>query len=273
MAIRNSLNPMIEEVKKQYVKHRKMGKTRDEAIELIRVEYAYELQDADDRCAVLIGLSLALCKKKELIESIAMETLDEIRNVRRESVQDKENDIDYVEVERCLEDRNVYGNEAFYKRTSIYVPDWKNGDTFSHELTYPESESLGVRGWFILLYKVGEYVDKFEVHHQLVYVSLCPPDKVPSCNKDFEKLSFLRMMCMGDKAEYLAQITIKSKKAEESYGLSKVGRFPNVLLPGDYVEENPLTAMPLFGRVRRDDLWPGYEDQICRLYKKYGKMD
>lgn len=273
MLIQNSLNLIIESVQKQYVKHRKIGRTRAEAIELIRAEYAQELQDADDRLAVLIGLSLSLCKKKELLESIAAETLNEIQRVNRESANDRVNDTDFVEIERCLGDKTMYGKEALYKRTSIYVPDWKNGDTFSHVLTYPTSETLGIRDWLILLYKVGEYVDEFEVHHQLVYVSLCPPDKVPSCNKDFEKLDFLRVMCMGDKAEYLAQITIKNKKAEEAYGLSKIGCFPNVLLPDDHVEEDPLTAMPLFGRVRRDDLWPGYEDQICRLYKKYGQKN
>ena len=271
MAIWNNFNVIIEDILKKYVKHRKMGRSRAEAIELIRDEYSYELQDADDRVAVLIGLSLSLCKKKELLESIGTETLKEIEHISFGDEQDKKYETYLLEVERCLKDKAVYGKEAVYKRASIYVPDWKIGDTFSHELTYPTAEKLGIKGWFILLYKVGEYIDEFEMHHQLVYVSLCPPGMLPSCEEDMQKLGFLRMMCKGDQAEYLAQIILKSKKAEEAYGLSKVGYFPDILLPDDrVVEENPLTAMPLFGQVRRDDLWPGYEDQICRLYKTNG---
>ena len=206
-----------------------------------------------------------------MLESIGTETLNEIRRVNRGDEQDKKNETYLLAVERCLKDNTVYGKEALYKRASTYVPDWKVGDTFSHVLTYPTAEALGIKGWIILLYKVGEYVDELEVHRQLMYVSLCPPEKLPSCKEDLEKLGFLRMMCKGDKAEYLAQITLKSKKAEGAYGLSKVGCFPDILLPDDRVdEENPLTAMPLFGQARRDDLWTGYEDQICRLYKKNG---
>ena len=270
MKTQDSFYLIIKDIEKQYIKYRKLGRTRAEAIELIRQEYARELQDADDRLAVLIGLSLALCKKKELIESIAAETLNEIQRVRQERIQDEVNDTYLVKVKQCLKDKNVYGKEALYKRASVYVPDWKIGDTFLHVLTYPTSEKLGIKGWLILLCKVGECVDEFEVHRQLMCVSLCPPERVPSSKEEFQKLGFLRMMCMGDKAEYLAQITLKSKKAEEAYGLTKIGCFPDIVLPDDHVEGNPLTVMPLFGQVRRNDLWPGYEDQICRLYRKYG---
>lgn len=260
--------PMIKDVEEMYVKYRKKGCTRSEAIELIRHQYACELEDDDDRVVILIGISLALCKKKELLETIATETLQEITRVNCEKAVEEEKKF-FTKVERRLKDKNVYGNEATYKRKTIYVPDWKCGDVFSHILTYPSSEKLGIKGWVILLYKAGEYVDKFEDHHQLVYVWLCPPDKVPVCKEDFEKLDFLPMMYMGDWTEYLAQIEIKSKKAEETFGLTKIGCFPNLLLPGDPAKENPLTAMPLFGKLRRTDFWPAYENQICILYRAY----
>lgn len=271
MMIQYEGNPLIEDIKEEYVKHRKMGRTRAEAIEIIRDEYAEELEDIDDRPAILAGLCLGLCKKKELFEAIAAETLDEIQRVNRENAKEMINDISLKKVERCLRNKAMYGKEAIYRRPSIYVPDWNIGDTFSHVLTYPTSEKLGIKGWNILLYKVDEYVDRFEEHRQLMYVSLCPPDQIPTCGKDLEKLGFLRMMCRGDKAEYLAQITIKSKKAEKAYELTKVGCFPDVLFPDDRVEENPLTTMPLFGHLRRDDLWPAYEDQICRIYRRNGR--
>lgn len=272
MTIKKSLNPVIENIKKQYKNHRKMGRTREDAIMLIRNEYVQELNDEDDRLAVLIGLSLALCKKKELFESIAIETLDEVKRIYYDSTRRMDDNVDYAEIIHLLENKEMYGTEASYRKTSIYVPDWKVGDTFSHVLTYPLSKALGITGWIILLYKVGEYVDEFNVHHQLVLVSLCSPDKVPGCDKDFEKLEFLPMMYMGDKVEYLAQITVKSKKEEASCEITKVGCFPDVLLPYSYVKENPLTAMPLFIKKKGGEKWPGYEDQICRIYKKWSRM-
>lgn len=269
MEMKNGLNLIIGDVQKQYVRHRKKGRTREEAIERIRAEYEQELCDEDDKLAVLIGLSLALCKKKELFASIAEETLDELQRIYCSNINETLSKKEYAKIKQHLEDKAMYGEEAFYKKASIYVPDWKVGDTFSHVLTYPTAKTLGIEGWIILFVKVGEYTDEFDVHHQLVCISLCPPDKVPVSSKELEKLGFLPVMnTVG--MEYLAQITIKSKKAERDYELSKIGCFPDVMIPSSCLDENPLTAMPLFGKMKRDETWLGYEDQICRFYRRYG---
>ena len=261
-------NPLVKELETEYIKHRKMGSSRSEAIELLRNKYAEELEDMDERVIVLIGLSLALCKKNELFELIAEETIKEIRCAK--NLGFLEEDI-CSELEQYLKDKTLYGEEAVYKRTTRYVPTWAIGDVFSHILTFPGAEELGINGWVILLYKFGEYEDEFGGINQLVYVSLCPPDKVPSSYEDFKELFFLPMMYLGDKTEYLAQMTIKTKKAEEALGLSKVGCFPHIPLPGNPDEESSLTAMPLFGKMKKNDIWPAYEDQICRLYRNFSK--
>ena len=196
---------------------------------------------------------------------IAEETLGEIR--RRDC--ENPDGTDYSKIQKYLEDKEMYGEEAFYKKTSVYIPEWKIGDVFSHVLTYPRSKLLGIEGWLILFVKVGEYTDEFSVHHQLVCVSLCPPEQVPSSSNDLEKLGFLPVMNTIN-AEYLAEITIKSKKAEKNYQLSKVGYFPDVLIPRSCLEENPLTAMPLIGKMEKGQDWLVYEEQICRFYKWYG---
>ena len=186
MAIQNSFYLIVKDVEKLYISFRKAGKNRKEALDVIRDDYAQELQDADDRLSVLIGLSLALCKKKELIEPIATETLDEIADVISKCKLDKK-DLKYLlNIEQCLKNEEVYGNEALYKPKSLYVPDWKVGDTFSHTLTCPLSEELGIKGWFILLCKVGEHVDEFGDHRQLMCASLCSPEKVPTCKEEFQ---------------------------------------------------------------------------------------
>ncbi|MBQ8812970.1 MAG: hypothetical protein IJZ85_00525 [Lachnospiraceae bacterium] len=270
MAIQNGFYLIIKDVEKLYVNFRRSGKSRDDALKVIRDDYVQELQDADDRLPVLIGLSLALCKKKELIEPIATETLNEITCVIRECELNKK-DLEYLlNIEQSLKDKKVYGQEALYKQKSVYVPDWKIGDTFSHILTCPLSENLGIKGWLILLCKVGEFIDEFGVHRQLMCASLCPPEKVPACKEDFQELGFLRMMRMGDKTEYIAQMTLKSKRAEKACGLTKIGCFPDISFPDDCVVLDLLTAMPLFGMVRRGESWPGYEVQVCVLYKTNG---
>ena len=260
---------IIHEIQHRYVNYRKTGKTRSEAIQIIRENYSQELLDEDDKIAVLIGLSLSLCKKRELIDSIATETLSYIQHTVQKQTLDNAISTYLAEVVSYLQDETLYGKEARYKKTLPYVPDWKIGDTFSHILTYPASEALGIKGWIVLFHKVGEHIDEFGIYHQLVYVSVCSPDKIPTCSKELQQLGFLCMMQMGENSEYLAQITIKSKKDEVAYDLVRIGNYPGVTMPDIHGNENPLVAMPLFGRLKKNDYWPAYEDQICRLFRKY----
>lgn len=265
MKVGNKLNPIIREVQKQYVRYRKKGLSREAAIEEIRAEYSQEMCDEDDKPAVLIGVLLALCKKKELFFEFAEETLEEIQRRYGEN----KDGTDYSKIQKYLEDEEMYGEEAFYKKTSVYAPEWKIGDVFSHVLTYPMAKMLGIEGWLILLVKVGEYTDEFDAQNQLVCISLCPPEKIPTSSKDLGELGYIPVMNTINE-EYLAQITIKSKKAEKDYQLSKIGYFPDVLVPQSCLEENPFTAMPLIGKREKGQEWLVYEEQICRFYKWYG---
>ena len=128
-------NPLIVDIREEYINYRKSGKGRAEVLELIRNEYSGELQDDDDRLAVLIGLSLGLCNKNELIEDIAVETLNEIARAKCENEEIATNKkilADLAKVETCLKDKSVYGDEAKYRKVRKYVPDWQVGDVFSH---------------------------------------------------------------------------------------------------------------------------------------------
>ena len=264
-------HPLVYDIQEQYVNYRKNGMSRSEAVDKIRQENADELQDFDERYLALIGLSLALCKKNELIESIATETLEEIRRVSVDDELQATFHTFFSEVERYLKDESVYGEEAPYKRVTKYVPDWKVGDVFVHKLSCNEAEPIGINGWFVVFYKVGEYRDENEDTRQLMCVSICPPDKLPTCESDFQKLGFLPMMeC--DKKEYLAQLKIKSKKAENNYELTKIGNFENIILPESLHEENPLVCMPLFEfRSKWTGPCPAYENALCRIYKSHGQ--
>ena len=105
-----------------------------------------------------------------------------------------------------------------------------------------------------------------------MYVTLCPPNKVPTNSEELQQLGILPMMRMGSRTEYLVQLSIKSKRTENLYNLSWIGCFENVSLPFDISKENPLTTMPLFYVRRANTQCPGYEDQICILYKHFGLL-
>lgn len=274
MRHKNINNPIINDVQKQYVKYRKSGKNRTVAIQEVRNDFASELQDEDDRLAVLLGLFFALCNKCELLESIATETLNEIKRKMPNDTFHLETYTFLMNEVQDAKDKKMYGEEATYKRTASYRPNWNIGDVFFHTMNFPTAEALGIKGWLIILYKVGEYMDEFGFIHHLMLVSLAPPHQPPTCYNDLLNLGFLPMMRLGQKFEYLAQITIKSRRQEKGYELTPIGCFPrsNTPFPCCYEEENPLTAMPLFGRIKPEDAFPGFEDQVCRLYKRHRKL-
>lgn len=271
MKEQNCFSPLIDDIQAQYKRYRTSGKNRAESVAIIESSYATELQDDDDHVAVRIGIALSLSKKKELTNEITAKTLVAIHQARESTVLDAIRSQYLSKIEQLLGDTSLQGKEAVYRQRTPYVPDWKIGDLFSHTLIYPKAKLLGIEGWTILFYKIGECVDELQHCRQLVYVSLCPPGKEPVTSSQLQALGFLRMMNHDDKWDYMAQIVIKSKKDETSYDLTRIGNFQNIILPSDRTDENPLCAMPLFGCLRKGDPWPDYEDQICRMFRKYGR--
>lgn len=259
-------SPIILDVEERYMEYRKSGKNRDEAIAAIEAEESEAIMDSEDHVAIALGLAFALCKKKELTEVVYFKAIDAIIKFKNvlEANDHRRSFLDAAE--RYLRNPVLYGLEATYRRRTPYTPDWKTGDVFSHVLTHPRSKSLGIENWTILFYKVGEYMHgRYPI--QLMYVCLCPPGKLPSTSQELQELGFLRMMNHNDKWDYLAQILIKSAKDEQSYQLKRIGNFPGVVPPADRTEENPETAMPLFGIMEQGNTRPDYEDQICRIYR------
>ena len=265
----NSIALIVNEVQKEYTNLRASGKDRATAISMLKDSYNKEMQDEEDYAAIIIGLFLALCKKKELTKEIAEAARTVVFDVRCRQNMIGPMARHFIKVESLLNDETLLGDEATYKRRVPYVPDWKIGDTFSHTIMCDHAKKLGIDGWQVLFYKVGEFVDEFCRHRQLMYVLLCPPGTEPIDNEQFENLECLRMMNHGEKWDYLTQITIKNKKDELLYGLQKIGNFSSISPPSDRTEEDPLTAMPMFGYLKKTDTYPFYEEQICRIYRMY----
>lgn len=271
MQTNNEMLLIAHEIMEQYVNYRTKGTSRAEAIRIIRKQYSDELLDEDDRLAVMIGIGIALCSRKELTAEIAQATLRLIDKAVFNPDLDADKKQYYYDARKMLSEKSNQGNEVVYNRKAVYNPNWEVGDLFCHKMNYPQSVSLGIYGWSILFYKVGEYIDDKGRCHHLMHISLCPPGKEPSTQTQLAELGFLRVMQHDDKWDYLVQITIKSKSDEKKYGLIKLCNFKGITLPLDSTQENPLVAMPMHGCLNKGDMYPGFEDQICRLYKRFGK--
>lgn len=263
-------DPYAYNIRLSYQAYRTNGESRSSAIDRIREEYSGELQDSDDRVAVLMAIAQALCRKKELTSELAEETLSAIGEYRACQKMDTYTKKYLARIEAKLTDLAMIGPEAHYPKRRQYIPDWQTGDLFSHTLTHPQSEKLGIHGWIILFYKVGEFSDRKGKLRQLMFITLCPPGKEPTTDRELEQLGFLRMMPAGCGYDYFVQIVPKSKKDEQGYGLTRIGNFMNVTAPTDWAKENPLVSMPMFAYLRKDDLYPSYENHICLLYKQLG---
>ena len=110
----DSIRLTMREIQQEYRAYRAMGENRDDAVRHLLRDYEMELEDDDERIAVLIGISLALCKKNEMISSIAKKTLEEMDHIRRQYSLSKA-DLKYLEkIETMLKSETVYGSEAVY---------------------------------------------------------------------------------------------------------------------------------------------------------------
>lgn len=265
------IKPAIDEIFNEYKALRLSGQSRDSAVDELKRMYSDALADDEDRGVILCTIALALCKKKELTESISCEAIRELKSYLANPELDSARAKCFQRLTQTLQDPSMYGNEAVYRPRKRYTPDWQVGDLFSHTITCPLSEKRGIYGWSALFYKVAEFHDPYGECRHLFYISLCPPGCEPINGEQLNAIGFLPMMPHDNGWDYLGQITVKSKKAEQGYNFTKIANFTDIVPPPDRTTENPLVSMPIFGRLRKDECYPGYEDQICSLYRDYGK--
>ena len=260
---------IIYEVRDEYVWYRRKGMSRTEAIQEVKEYYAGELEDEETAVFIHIGIAFALCKKKELTREAltdaiaAMDTLGEMCNNRSANLK---------KLRQQICDEQMLGDEARYpKKRKPYIPDWKIGDVFAHEITIPTAEKLGILGWYVLIWKVGEFEGYREERMQLVYMTVCPPDKLPKNADELFSLGFLRMI-PGHGIDFRAHIQVKNKKDEEAFDLTKIGNFPSIKEPPAQPELTNLNyTTPLFNfKTKFDYGRPEYEATACMQYRQYG---
>lgn len=262
-----NIDPLVAEVCDDLYWLRRKQPGRAPAIEEIRNRYATELDDVEDRCFVLVGIALGLCKDCELTKEAADDALSALPILAESRCEHKKA---LSELEKLLLTPECYGPEKSHIRR-IYDPGWKTGDTFCHLMASDCAERVGFKGKYILLRKCGEYDDHRGYHVQLVYVTVCSEAELPANAGDIEKLGWIQMMPGGGLSgspDYLAQICIKSRTQERSLAMTYLGNFPILSAPDDHVPRDVRIAMPFHG-IAIDGVID-YERTVCMRYKAFG---
>lgn len=264
---------LIDDIKYNYRHYRFFGNSREQAINMIKEAFCEELCDTDESPYVQIALALVLSKKNELtleVKNDALEAIAELR-VQEDYVNDKRFQRGCDELKEYLSDERI-GPEAEFRAVKRYKPEWKIGDTFIHAITSPEAEQKGFSGCYIVLCKVGEYLSIDQKHMQIVYSAICSKEAIPTTEEELNALGWVRMLCEGNKNRwsYIGQLDLKSKKDEERWNLQKIGCFPNIKRPSDEVAIRPLVSMPITGFFHKEEEYPHFENNICRLAKENG---
>lgn len=268
MATISEYSYLIDEIVDYYSALRMQSISREEALKMIFREYNSEYNDEDEKPYLNIAIAIALSKKNEMTPQIRIEALQAAnqlgkRNMAGFSQAKKDKLI------QALSEEHI-GSEAEYRRKKLYDPKWETGDTFIHAFTQPKAIEMGLSCHYIVLRKVGEYLDQTFHHVQLVYVTICSEDSIPKTGKELQSLGFLRMFAHDNGWDYLAQLYFKGKKDEESWQLQRIGCFPDAGSPSDAIDKNPLVSMPLFGTLHRNSNELHYERLVCSLMKRHG---
>ena len=217
MRIPLQISSLVEDVIDQYVIYRKNGDSRDIAISKIKDLFQEELADTDNAALVYIGLVLTLCKKKELTKEIAAEATISIQNAIKLFEENRKISSYMRFVLTMLNKPEVYGIEARYSTRHTYIPDWQIGDLFIHPLVSPQAKKVGILGDLVLMYKVGEYWNNPMRLYQLMWVSVCKQDRIPTTQEQLEEVHWLRMLPEEKGWSYSAQIFIKNKQDEDFF--------------------------------------------------------
>ena len=239
--------PMISDIKDSYRRAREKGCSRELAIEQVREEYFQELSDSDDSPQVWIGLAEVTGRRKELTNTLLSKA--ELAFSALETAYPEAKSV-LLAKRKSVCDPAKLGPEAKYRKKRTYRPDWKIGDTFSYRIQSEKLKNAGLDGWYIIARKVNDIVLADDCCIQVMYYSLCPPDKIPSTAEELEHLGYVPLRKLQDGSYYyLGKVWVNSKSDEQKTYFQKIGSFPQVSPPAN-------ESVSVEGRHFREDQFP-----------------
>ncbi len=263
--------PLINDIISAYESFRRNGQSREEAVKMVLVEFAGEDPDTEDDVLTWIGLAMAMAKNKELTEEVLNRS-----NVRFDnaiSIFPNVKAILEFEKQR-LQDPLCSGPEKHYRRINCFKPDWKVGDTFIQQMNGKVPRRFGMEKWFSIIRKIDEFQDHDGYWVQLVYLTVCEPDKIPCTVEDINVLGYIPIYPWQRKGkwEFQAGIRVRSRRELSGFEFSSIGNYADALPPAQEYLPSHDTYHQFFPKHRTEEFPESIALTTCPNYKKLGRF-
>lgn len=256
-------NDVSEDVKNDYIAKLKGGKSDEEALQEILLEYMLESSDDDSKCDFFLGLADTLWKVGRLTEEIKNKALESIEADNLSGRWKTENDrIKRKETLKQL-DKRLRSQMPEPKRITSHKPylfGWKKGEVYTFQIKNNVENYETYMGWYVLLYvdevKKKDWVVKDvldEVAEVYFFLSKDKPQN-PNAIKEATPICFLQFNGLN---QYRAEVFEKSKR-QRPKDITLLGICSSFTYPANELPQKRHFSWSLH---ERDILW-GYERQL-----------
>lgn len=263
---------MLGDIKSEYAKLRQNRKSRDQAVQVLMMQYQNELTIGaeDDGLLFWVGLADAQYALKELSAEVAAQGL-----VALDQLETAIPEITPGDLQRR---RKQYVCAPMPERTQVRKPkkfrcQWQIGDTFAYQMSGPEAEENGIAGDYVLLRKVDEMENVGRIV-PIVTLTHWKEAQLPTNAVEFQRVPILRL-CHGRldspaaAYEYRTEILFTSEKQVKDLQLRYLGNFADVPMPAnEYYPRSPgLVLMLLPQKIDKELTF-----YCCKLQNYYNQQ-
>ena len=261
--------PLIMDIVHEYRILRQTNHGRDEAIQIVLENNSAALMDYDDSPQIWIGLAKVTGQKNELTPELlekALSSFDSLSEVELSIGKA----ISTAKAQIC--DPGRIGPEARYSQKRFFQPDWEIGDTFVYQLKTDIAVRENMENWYAVIRKVGEFKTVEMNQAQIVLLSVCKPNEIPTTDEELNNLGYIPTQPYSkDLFEFQWTIDAGSKKALYAYHLQRIGHFPEICRPScEFINDTSLwPGFPLFPACKSNPY--SSLDYYAYNYIRYGK--
>ncbi len=263
--------PLISDIISVYESLRRDGQSREEAVKTVLAEFAGEAPDTEDDALTWIGLAMAMAKNKELTADV----LDR-SNERFDIAVSVFPDVRALlgSEKRRLQDPLCSGPEKKYRKINRFRPDWKAGDTFIQQMNGKIPRRFGMEKWYSVIRKSGEFRDRDGYWVQLVYLTVCEPDRIPRTTGDIDALGYIPIYPWQrqGKWEFQAGIRVGSRRQLSGFEFAFVGNYADALPPAQEYPPSHDTYHQFFPKHPAEEYPESIAMTACPNFIKPGRL-
>ncbi len=188
-------NDVASDIKESFQSLREDGLAAEEIAKQLVEEYAAELADEDDACPAMLALADLLWRAGKPDDGIQSAALAMINSGAAMQA--------WRETPASLQRRRGQALTRLHekllspppqpkpcRKPSVYVCTWQQNDVYAYRLRSDAAKKLGIDGWYYVFQKIDELQWGRDLY-PIVYVRLCPPDKLPQNGDQLAALPFV----------------------------------------------------------------------------------